>query len=71
VPAGPVSADGHPYLTELAVERVLQPGYRYGGEPEIGPGLILDASSGQPGGLTRPARLTWLIPRAYHSDINL
>jgi AcrR family transcriptional regulator len=36
-------ADAYPHLTELAVEHVLQPGYDYGNEFEIGLGLILDA----------------------------
>jgi hypothetical protein len=32
-----------PHLTELAIEHVLRPGYRYGDEFEIGLDLILDA----------------------------
>ena len=35
-------ADAYPYLTELAVEHVLKPGYDYGDEFEIGLDLILD-----------------------------
>ena len=34
--------DEYPYLTELTVERVLQPGYDYGNEYEFGLDLILD-----------------------------
>ena len=34
--------DEYPYLTELAVEHVLQPGYSYGNEFEFGLDLILD-----------------------------
>ena len=34
--------DEYPYLTELAVEHVLQPGYDYGNEFEFGLDLILD-----------------------------
>jgi hypothetical protein len=33
----------YPYLTEIATAHVLQPGYQYGGEFEIGLDLILDA----------------------------
>ena len=36
------SLDAYPYLTELAVEHVLKPGYDYGDEFEIGLDLILD-----------------------------
>jgi AcrR family transcriptional regulator len=35
--------DEYPYLTEIAVDHVLQPGYTYANEFEIGLGLILDA----------------------------
>jgi AcrR family transcriptional regulator len=35
-------ADQFPYLTEIAVEHVLQPGYDYGNEYLFGLGLILD-----------------------------
>ena len=35
-------ADAYPYLAELAVEHVLQPGYDYGNEFEFGLDLILD-----------------------------
>jgi AcrR family transcriptional regulator len=41
-------ADSYPYLTELTIEHVLQPGYDYGDEFEFGLDLILD-------GLTRSA----------------
>ncbi len=34
--------DRYPYLTELAIEHVLQPGYDYGNEFEYGLELILD-----------------------------
>ena len=34
--------DGYPYLAELAIEHVLQPGYDYGNEFEFGLELILD-----------------------------
>jgi AcrR family transcriptional regulator len=42
-------ADAYPYLAELAVEHVLQPGYDYGQEYEFGLDLLLD-------GLERAAR---------------
>jgi hypothetical protein len=35
--------DTYPYLTELAVEHVLKPGYDYGNEFEYGLDLILEA----------------------------
>ncbi len=41
--AGQLPADEYPHLTELAVGHVLQPGYHYGNEFEIGLDLILDA----------------------------
>jgi len=41
--AGQLPADAYPHLTELAVEHVLQPGYRYGDEFEIGLDVILSA----------------------------
>jgi AcrR family transcriptional regulator len=41
--SGQLPADAYPHLTELAIEHVLQPGYRYGDEFEIGLDLILDA----------------------------
>ena len=41
--AGRMPADEYPHLTELAVEHVLQPGYDYGDEFEVGLDLILDA----------------------------
>jgi AcrR family transcriptional regulator len=36
-------AGEYPHLTELAIKHVLQPGYQYGNEFEIGLDLILDA----------------------------
>ena len=36
-------AGAYPYLAEMATEHVLQPGYHYGEEFEVGLGLILDA----------------------------
>jgi len=41
--AGQKPAGEYPHLAELAVRHVLQPGYRYGEEFEIGLDLILDA----------------------------
>src|SRR6266536_6100854 len=41
--AGQLPAGDYPHLTELAVGHVLQPGYHYGNEFEIGLDLILDA----------------------------
>jgi len=41
--SGRLPADAYPHLTELAIEHVLQPGYRYGDEFEIGLDLILDS----------------------------
>ncbi len=38
-----VPVDAYPYLTELAVEHVLRPGYDYGNEFEVGLDLILDS----------------------------
>jgi hypothetical protein len=35
--------DGHPYLTEIAVNHVLQPGYACANEFEIGLDLVLEA----------------------------
>ena len=35
--------DEYPYLTEIAVDHVLQPGYAYAQEFEIGLGLVLEA----------------------------
>ena len=40
--AGQLPAGKYPHLTELAMGHVLQPGYRYGDEFEIGLDLILD-----------------------------
>jgi hypothetical protein len=44
-------ADEYPYLAELTIEHVLQPGYDYGNEFEFGLDLILD-------GLERARNLT-------------
>jgi AcrR family transcriptional regulator len=44
-------ADEYPYLAELTIEHVLQPGYDYGDEFEFGLDLILD-------GLERARKLT-------------
>ena len=41
--AGQMPAGEYPHLAELATAHVLQPGYQYGGEFEIGLDLILDA----------------------------
>ena len=41
--AGRMPAGEYPHLAELAIEHVLQPGYSYGSEFEIGLDLILDA----------------------------
>ena len=41
--AGQMPAGEYPYLAEMATEHVLQPGYHYSGEFEIGLDLILDA----------------------------
>lgn len=35
--------DAYPHLVEYAIERVLQPGYSFSDEFELGPGVILDA----------------------------
>ena len=35
--------DAYPYLTEMAVQHVLQPGYDYADEFEFGLDLILDS----------------------------
>lgn len=39
---GQFTADQYPHLTELTVNHVLQPGYSFGHEFEIGLDLILD-----------------------------
>ncbi len=39
---GQFPADEYPYLTEMAVEHALQPGYAYANEFEFGLDLILD-----------------------------
>jgi AcrR family transcriptional regulator len=41
--AGQMPAGQYPHLAEMATAHVLQPGYRYGNEFEIGLDLILDA----------------------------
>ena len=41
--AGQMPAGEYPHLTEMATGHILQPGYRYGSEFEIGLDLILDA----------------------------
>jgi len=41
--AGQMPADQYPHLAEMATGHVLQPGYQYGNEFEIGLDLILDA----------------------------
>jgi len=41
--AGQMPAGEYPYLTEMATGHILQPGYHYGTEFEIGLDLILDA----------------------------
>jgi AcrR family transcriptional regulator len=40
---GQFPAGEYPHLTELTIQHILQPGYHYGGEFEIGLDLILDA----------------------------
>ncbi|MDQ4069939.1 MAG: TetR/AcrR family transcriptional regulator [Actinomycetota bacterium] len=40
---GQLPVDEYPHLTEFAVEHVLQPGYRYGDEFEVGLDLVLGA----------------------------
>jgi AcrR family transcriptional regulator len=40
---GEFTAGEYPHLTELTIQHVLQPGYHYGSEFEIGLDLILDA----------------------------
>jgi AcrR family transcriptional regulator len=41
--SGQFASGQYPYLTEMATEHVVQPGYDYGGEFETGLDLILDA----------------------------
>jgi len=41
--AGQMPADEYPHLAELATVHILQPGYQYGSEFQIGLDLILDA----------------------------
>lgn len=38
-------ADAYPYLTEFTIGRVLQPGYDFGAEFEVGIGLVIDGLS--------------------------
>jgi AcrR family transcriptional regulator len=40
---GQFAAGAYPHLTELTIQHILQPGYHYSGEFEIGLDLILDA----------------------------
>ena len=40
---GQFSAGQYPYLTEMAVAHILQPGYQFGDEFEVGLDLILDS----------------------------
>jgi AcrR family transcriptional regulator len=48
--AGQLPTGEYPHLTELALTHVLQPGYRYADEFEIGLDLILDAIGRAAGG---------------------
>jgi AcrR family transcriptional regulator len=49
-------AGEYPYLTEIATERILQPGYDFGDEFEIGLTVILDALTRSiPGDGSQPA----------------
>jgi AcrR family transcriptional regulator len=48
--AGQMPVGEYPHLTELAVTHVLQPGYRYADEFEIGLDLVLDAIGRAAGG---------------------
>ncbi len=49
-------AGEYPYLTEIATERILQPGYDFGDEFEVGLTVILDALTRSiPGDGRRPA----------------
>ena len=41
--SGQFASGQYPYLTEMAMEHVVQPGYDYGDEFETGLDLILDA----------------------------
>jgi hypothetical protein len=38
-----ISADEYPHVVEMATEHILQPGYDFGNEFEIGLNVILDA----------------------------
>jgi hypothetical protein len=40
---GGFEPDQYPHLTEMATDFILQPGYNFGNEFEIGLNLILDA----------------------------
>jgi AcrR family transcriptional regulator len=58
--AGPasqqISARDYPHFVEMATEYILQPGYDFGDEFEIGLSVILDAlTTSIPGGPARPA----------------
>jgi AcrR family transcriptional regulator len=49
-------AGEYPYLTEIATEHILRPGYDFGDEFEIGLTVILDALSGSiPGNSSHPS----------------
>jgi AcrR family transcriptional regulator len=52
--AGQLPAGEYPHLTELALTHVLQPGYRYADEFEIGLDLILDAIGQAHAGAAEP-----------------
>ena len=52
--AGQLPAGEYPHLTELALTHVLQPGYRYADEFEIGLDLILDAIGRAHAGAAEP-----------------
>jgi AcrR family transcriptional regulator len=49
-------ADDYPHLAEMATEHILQPGYDFGSEFEIGLSVILDA-------LTSRSRRSWVYRR--------
>jgi len=47
-------AGAYPHLVELATERVMQPGYDFGDEFEVGLALVLDGLAHLPGPSARP-----------------
>jgi len=57
---GGFEPDQYPHLTEMATDFIIQPGYNFGNEFEIGLNLILDAltRSLPPAKRRRPARPT-------------